>query len=317
MEQPPQIPSLEEKFPDLPAGTKVVLEKKNLRGGTSSDVRLGAQLSGQILHDISVGQPIKLDDGSGTSNVRKLYRNEDRLFIDTQTSTYEVLHYREGHGLNIKNEYGEIRLPADAKEAKFDKEVVDVAIQGGEKIHINKPALQGVLIESHGGQIFRAMGGRIFVVAKVDNVHVPFYISSSGTSGKRKGEWYPFFGYTGDWLVKGKITGKNGEMEYHPAISKVQDLLNTELVLPVQYLSPRGKMGNRYEGDDVEPTDTVFDINKHFKYQNVYFTEFAGHEDPDKDFVERVTGYKPTKVKNDKGDSVDDWIKDVVSRIES
>lgn len=69
------------------------------------------------------------------------------------------------------------------------------------QVYINNPKLQNVLLARNGNYLFRAMQGRFFVIAKVGDFYLPFYISSAGTSGSNQGDWYPFFGYN-NWLVR-------------------------------------------------------------------------------------------------------------------
>lgn len=81
------------------------------------------------------------------------------------------------------------------------------------------------------------INGREVIITNINGVKVPFYKSSSGTDGKTKGNWYPFFGVgagartsgmetaDGTWLIKGGIS----EMEngYNiPAIQEMQRRLN-------------------------------------------------------------------------------------------
>lgn len=220
-------------------------------------------------------------------------------------------------GLDIDmGDIGLVYSPLKLQEASLGKDIVDLPYESNEgkrdyAIYINKPELEKVLLETNGVHIFRAMQGRFVVLAKVNNIHLPFYISSSGTSGKRQGEWYPFFGYTGSWLVKGEVKS-NGDMYYHPEIKKVQDILNKNLVLPASYISPRGKFGTNLNKRGVEPQNVLFDINQHLKYQNYMFTDYA---DYDQAYVEHMTGYMPVGVENDGGDSAGRWVRGVVKQI--
>jgi hypothetical protein len=86
--------------------------------------------------------------------------------------------------------------------------------------------------------------GRKIVVAKVNGGHLPFYCSFEGTSGKKAGKWYPFFGFSGTseedlWFIKGSIEeGKSAdeqiqEMENGYNSIEIQEVLkelNTKLV---------------------------------------------------------------------------------------
>ena len=95
----------------------------------------------------------------------------------------------------------------------------------------NAEELNKILVSKNGHNIFQMdCGGRTFVIANVNGVIIPFYQSAHGTDGKIKGAWYPFFGMTGNWLVKGAIES-NGQMNYSPEIDRITKLLNSSLHL--------------------------------------------------------------------------------------
>lgn len=301
----------------LKRGREIMLVKRSLIRGNSSQVNVGDTRKGKLARDVCVGEPIQLTEGQGnTSGIEEIYQEGHSYFAKTETSIYEIIPVFEG--LELKNELGEISLPKDAKSVEINDDIVDLSWgdrNSGENYHrvyINKPALKDALLEVHGGDIFRAVQGRFMVIAKVKNIHLPFYISSSGASGKNEGEWYPFFGYTGNWLIKGGVVKDGGKMEYHPEISKIQELLNKNLIIPSSYLSVAGKFGSGIPKGGVEPAKVYFDINDHLKYQNFFLTEYKNDE---KKFVERISGYRPAKVVND-GTGLDQkWIKNILSSI--
>ena len=114
------------------------------------------------------------------------------------------------------------------KETDFDKEINRISkLPFKERI----PALMkaGVIASDS----THNMGNRFPVIMNIGGVKVAFYRSSTGTSGKIKGNWYPFFGYgkykNGDsWLIKGSLK----DMENHydsPAIKKYSEILNKTL----------------------------------------------------------------------------------------
>lgn len=232
-----------------------------------------------------------------------------------ETTSAQEKQEKEFKGLSLKNEYGEINFPTDAKNVDFDDEVVNQTLNSSEgkstRIFINKPVLKDYLLEVNGAEIFRAVQGRFMVVAKVENIHLPFYISSAGTDGKKQGEWYPFFGYNGSWLVKGHLN-ENGEMNYHPEITKVQKVLNENLILPADFISVKGELKATPAGEQNEKV--YFDINKHLKYQNPFLIPELKKVREDK-YVEKITGYNPKKVVIDKNESIDKWIGDIVKSI--
>jgi hypothetical protein len=151
------------------------------------------------------------------------------------------------------------------------------------------------------------MQGRFFVLAKVGDFYLPFYISSAGTSGKKQGEWYPFFGYTGNWLVKG-IVGNKGEMEYSQKISEVQKLLQENLQFSSRFLNLKGEMK---VGDNV-----IYDINQDFNYIE-HFTTFGDGTVKETLWIQEITGFDPRNVNNDGKGSADAWINDIIALTEN
>lgn len=163
--------------------------------------------------------------------------------------------------------------------------------------------------------------GRLFVVANINGQKVPFYISSHGTSGKHKGEWYPFFGNTGNWLVKGSVD-KNGNMNYHPKIDAVTKLLNDNLKLPslgLQHQLTNGKYANMrleslypelklYTAEDRFPEmkqitgtgtyNSTEEIVGHPRKNNVLAGNRIANKQQDGLFVEEITGIDASNVGN-------------------
>lgn len=297
-------------------GEVVFLKKISLNEGEKSDVESGAVLYGALTGDVRIGDSARLSDGSQTSTIQNIYEKDGRIFLETRTSTYEISP-NEISDLNIENQLGSVHLPPDAKLAEFeDQELLDQKFKTPSQLfefYINYKALEGVLLEINEGQLFKGgseMQGRFFVVCKVGNIHVPFYKSSEGTDGKKKGEWYPFFGVTPMWVVKGDL-GENGEMKYSEEISRVQDLLNENLKIPAStYISPNGLFGSG-RGESFEPTNVYLDLKDHIKYQNGFFFE----NETNQDHTVRVTGYDPKRVVNDGKGSSHKWIDDVVNSI--
>lgn len=299
----------------LHVGKKVHLVKHSIGEGKISDVNVGQELKGVLKYPVNIGQGIYFEGGGNTSSIRSAEQKDGKIFLKTTTSVYELIK-NDFEGLTLKDKFGDIELPSDAKDANLDDEVIEKAFRDQNdniiRFYINKPELKNYLLEVNGGNIFRSaeMQGRIFVLAKVKNIHLPFYISSSGTSGKNKGQWYPFFGYASTgrgWLVKGSVNKESGEMDYHPEITRVQNILNENLVLPDtgKFLSQKGTL----EGADGK---ILFDINEHLKYQNSFlipeYRDGFGYE-------KRITGYSPGKVCNDGKGSAVKWINDIISSI--
>lgn len=97
--------------------------------------------------------------------------------------------------------------------------------------------------------------GRVIVLTKIHNRYVPFYASTSGTSGKQAGKWYPFLGIDPEvfWLVKPSLE----ELESGFGIQEIQELqnlLNTQLqAIPLYTISDELlKIEPMLEGDPID-----------------------------------------------------------------
>ncbi|AGO49451.1 structural protein [Cellulophaga phage phi4:1] len=115
-------------------------------------------------------------------------------------------------------------------------------------------------LNPEGAVVFEAMQGRLFVVANINGQTIPFYKSSAGTSGKEAGSWYPFFGYTGAWLVKGEVV--NGKMTYSKEIDNVTNLLNENFVFPDKYISRKDNIARDSRGVGMIDFNNYFKINR-------------------------------------------------------
>jgi hypothetical protein len=82
--------------------------------------------------------------------------------------------------------------------------------------------------EVDGKQIFSLTQGRWGVVVNINGVQVPFYQSTSGTDTKVTGQWYPFFGDLGNWVIKGNSDDSNIGYGFK-AIQNVQKFLNDNI----------------------------------------------------------------------------------------
>lgn len=120
-------------------------------------------------------------------------------------------------------------------------------------------------LNSEGAVIFEAMQGRLFVVANINGQLLPFYKSSSGTDGKTQGAWYPFFGYTGAWIVKGGIDKATTKMSYSSEIDRVTDLLNENLVFPDKYIARDSNTIKNYKGEVIIDMNQAFKVNRLWK----------------------------------------------------
>jgi len=216
-------------------------------------------------------------------------------------------------GLQLRNDLGQVALPLGCHEALLDKKVFAKHIKhpdGAALAYINKPKLQGVLLETNGGEIFRAMRDRLIVVARVGNIHVPFYMKKEGSKGVQVSNWYPFFGYTGSEVVDGSKDVID-KPSYHGEISRVQEILNKNLILPIDIMGSGGTVDWSI-GEGI-PRMRGFDLGLHLKFKESERSEFTKHPDGDKAFVEAVTGYMPRAVAP--GETTWRWISDIVSQI--
>jgi hypothetical protein len=127
-----------------------------------------------------------------------------------------------------QNQINNIVNKFDKNEEKFlDLPQIEKGLPFNERL--NELFEKSVFVESEDGKKYILQNGtRIAVIADVNGVQIPFYQSSGGTGGKISGEWYPFFGNAGAWLIKGNIEDlKRG---YGIAeLKEMMDYLNTNL----------------------------------------------------------------------------------------
>lgn len=111
-------------------------------------------------------------------------------------------------------------LPKIEKELPFDKRLAELF-------------KNSVFVESEDGKKYILQNGtRIAVIVNIKGLKIPFYQSSGGTGGKISGEWYPFFGNSGTWLIKGKIE----DLKRGYGITELKEMMNyLNLTLP-EYL---------------------------------------------------------------------------------
>jgi hypothetical protein len=99
------------------------------------------------------------------------------------------------------------------------------------------------------------VGGRWVARVKLPNGKTfPFYVSSSGTSGKDAGKWYPFFGVApSGWIVKGSVSELESEYGV-PELQEISKKLNATLRIPGSFMDP-------VTGDIVSGGSTVANIS--------------------------------------------------------
>ena len=120
--------------------------------------------------------------------------------------------------------------------------------------------------------------GRVIALTKIYNRYVPFYASTSGTSGKQAGKWYPFLGVdpTDLWLAKPSLE----ELETGFGIQEVQELqnlLNQQLrAIPLYAISDE-----LLEIKEMSEGDTIDTFLKHKLFPELSLEPKAG-EKPDR-----------------------------------
>jgi hypothetical protein len=302
----------------LKKGCAIELTKVTIESGQTSGISTGTSIHGVLEEDVRLGRSVRVGEHFTSTALLEVFSRDDRNFFKTATSLYELTvsaPQETFHGLTLENDLGSVHLPSDARIADLGNEVVSIPLQSGSEdlsFYIDKGNLDGILLEVNGGQLFRAMQARFFVVAKVGEGHLPFYMSSNGTSGKQAGKWYPFFGYANPWIVKGSVDKATGTMTYSSAITKIQEVLDENLRFPGEYISQTGKFGP-YEAGAYEPTEVLANLSTYLAYQNRIHTPFKDARD--EAYVVRITGYDPHHVANDQKGSPEKWIQSIVAAL--
>jgi hypothetical protein len=311
---------VEKSLPE--AGSRVLLTKQSIETGKDSRIKSGEGIHGILVSPIEIGKPILLKNGSRTSEVKNIAASSEGIRITTETSVYELQNLFSG--LKLNSSIGNVSLPDDAQPPQLEAgSAPDFKARNGEKIievKIDRDTLKNVLIQSGNG-VVHVVGERYVVLARVGGAHIPFYRSSSGTDGKKQGEWYPFFGHTSDWIIKGDIAA-DGSMNYLPEITEVQKILNEHLVLPDPgYLNRDFNMVSGEKvlysvGNEIPMSDFI---------KSPEFKNFDNSDEGQKEYIKRVTGYDPNQLsryhpsdrhKNPaKAQMVQDWMSEVLQGI--
>jgi hypothetical protein len=303
-------------------GSRVLLIKQSIHNGRTSEISQNDALHGELTSAIEVGQPILLSNGGRTSRVQNIEREEDKIRVTTETSVYEL--YTLFSGLKIESSIGSVSLPENAQPPKLKPGSAPgtKGHAGGKSIEvkIDRDALNAILIKTGNG-VVHVVGSRYIVLARVGAAHVPFYRSSSGTDGKKQGEWYPFFGHTGDWIIKGDIAN-DGSMNYSPEISEVQKVLNEHLILP-----DTSVLNREFNMTSVKDGSILYSVGNDIPMDNfIDSVEFKNRGDnfdeAERLYVKNITGYDPVQLKghhpgfkDGKEQMVRDWISEVVKGI--
>jgi hypothetical protein len=294
-EHPSERMDSEIKLKPIPSvGSAIGLIKKEIIAGAHSVVKHGEGVSGRLLAPIFVGEPILLDSGSRTSRVKNTEQTATSVIITTETSVYEL--HKLFDGTNIDSPMGKVSLPRDARPSQLKpgsaREMRNRNSKNGEiiQVKIDRDKLKDILIQTGGKVVHIVDAKRYMILARVGNAHIPFYRSSNGTDGKKQGEWYPFFGHTGKWLIKGDVVD-DGSMHYSPEITAVQDILNENLILPsASYL-------NRDFQLTLSNGAVAYDIGQEIPMGSVMGSqEYQDNKDIDiasAAYIKRLSGYDP------------------------
>jgi predicted NAD-dependent protein-ADP-ribosyltransferase YbiA (DUF1768 family) len=128
---------------------------------------------------------------------------------------------------------------------------------------------QGYVIKNNNSTLFDLGEGRDAILFNINGTIIPVYRSSQGTSSKTKGEWYPFFFNTNDWVVKGMAdTYKEGYN--NPIIKQLLDSLNKNY----KYDKPKSKINvnNRELLNNFTTDNFNFNNNGVYDFQNYYLS---------------------------------------------
>lgn len=291
------------------SGVNLVERKSN------GEYNLNAELPQIFTSDIEIILP---NDTNYNSELVNLTTTQNDIKNETsKSSSKSGVTVTNLSNLDLKNEHGSINTGSLEQpvlpKGKVNKVIAKDKNGNDIRVSINYDKLKDILLGRNGKYIFRAMQGRFFVIAKVGDFYLPFYISSSGTSGKNEGEWYPFFGYN-NWLVKGKVT-ENGKMLYGSKVDDITKLLNENLQIPAKYFTQFGQIiGDG--GTPAKPEKIFYDLNDDLPYES-WFVEYDRNNSnyTEEDFIIDRTGFNPSGVVNDGKGSAYSWINGVLKLI--
>lgn len=116
----------------------------------------------------------------------------------------------DGKVITMEGVPGSIDFTDNQKDTNFDTMMPEITslVKNWDKDFVNKNLV------NYNGQFIFNYDGRVFVLVQVGKFIVPYYFSSSGTSGKAI-DWHYVFGVdeNNGWIIKGGVDDK-GEMVY-------------------------------------------------------------------------------------------------------
>lgn len=206
------------------------LEAQNLEGIPSDAKVIVLEERGLDSNRQKVGTVrIVTKDGADTFevvfNTDKINAKYDAEYVDAvkkgEMTKEQAMKALENVGRKESAAYTE--LAAVEKTPSLDR-------RSGESVKdfINRLFENNYLVEVDGKQLFSLTGYRWGIVVNIDGVKVPFYQSTSGTDTKITGQWYPFFGDLGNWLIKGNSDDSNVGYGFK-SIQDVQAFLNKNI----------------------------------------------------------------------------------------
>jgi hypothetical protein len=77
-------------YEGLSRGDKVTIKKVAIKEGKSSSVPVGQTIQGSLSKDISVDRSVAFENGAKTSRIKNIKRKDDKLYLETNTSIYEL-----------------------------------------------------------------------------------------------------------------------------------------------------------------------------------------------------------------------------------
>ena len=126
-------------------------------------------------------------------------------------------------------------LNSNSTESEFTRKIDSIDNQITDDMDesdiVNLLVKNGIIEKGYWGIL-----GREIIMANINGVKIPFYRSSNGTSGKKAGKWYQFFGFgnmdssskNNDWFIKGNNKNNNEVENGYGSIDiqKLTDFLN-------------------------------------------------------------------------------------------
>lgn len=220
----------------LSEGKKVVLDATNL------NTKLRKQLMNRINKEFP-GKTITYKVLSVDADVAKQRVKKDisagvdrsavpEAIIDRQKEMFdETMKSLDSENFS-NNAFKETLEGTTQPQSGVEAQKVDIERRKDESVsdYVDRLINKGILQDIEGKYFFEAQA-RLGIVVNINGVKVPFYQSTSGTDGKVRGHWYPFFGNLGSWLIKGGIEGESGMLNGYgiQSIKDMQSFLNNNI----------------------------------------------------------------------------------------